>query len=243
MLPLFLLPLLLLSSPSLLPGQGYSAQSDFLLAEFQVELVPAVKEERSGDEDPLLEAPGEILPLQARPLARDEAVRRLLEEAQFVFSGMIYGYHLCYTPSDSARQVEELFTAEPVAVIPWGDPSLRVLDTWRKDDMFYARIRYNLDADQMRRLDSWSSAIHKSAQGSGEAPLSLGYRGRMEAHRLAVKEAFREHLRSVKRNKPRAAEGRAVLADPPFCSISAGGYRSSVRIRLQVEEIHPYGSY
>ncbi len=178
--------------------------------------------------------------MQAAPLPKKEAVRRLLEEAIFLFSGMIYGFSLDYTPLDRERQVAEYFSANPVAQIPWGDPGLNVQATWRIEDKLYARIRYDLSPDQLRRRQAWSSAVHNAASASAIAPLNLGYRGRMEAHRLAIKEAFRNHLRSIERNKPRSTRGRCVIVDAPITSLSAGGYRSTIRIRLDVEEVNPY---
>lgn len=221
----------------------YSSEPDFLLAEFWVELVPALDESAGGTS--ALDAPkeafeGEIFPMQAAPLAREDAVRRLLEEAIFVFSGMIYGFRLDYTPLDRDRQVEEYFSAEPVAQIPWGDPHLHALETWRIEDKLYARIRYDLSPDQLRRREAWSSAVHEAASASAIAPLNLGYKGRMEAHRLAIREAFRNHLRSIERNKPRSTFGRCVIDEAPITSLSAGGYRSTIRIRLDVEEVNPY---
>jgi hypothetical protein len=223
---------------------AFDSQPDFLSAELWVELVPPVAESALEDAGRGTVRPfEEILPMTARPLEHDEAVRRLLEEARFVVSGMIYGFRLEYTPMDRERGVEELFSAEPVAVIPWGDPGLRVMDTWQRNGMLFARVRYDLSEAQRLRLKAWSSAVHESAGASASAPLSMGYRGRMEAHRLAIKAAFREYLRGVERNKPRASAARAVLSAAPVSAVSAGGYRSTVRIRLDVGEIQSYGAY
>ncbi len=241
-IPLFSLALFLSVPAAAL--YSFDSQADFLSAELWVELVPPVAESALEDvERDTVRSFEEILPMTARPLEHDEAVRRLLEEARFVFSGMIYGFRLEYTPSDRERGVEEHFSAEPVAEIPWGDPGLRVMDTWQRNGMLFARIRYDLSEAQRLRLRAWSSGVHESAGASASAPLSVGYRGRMEAHRLAVKAAFREYLRGVERNKPRASAARAVLAGAPVTAVSAGGYRSTVRIRLDVGEIHSYGAY
>lgn len=233
----FLTALLLFAAAG--QAAAFDSRPDFLTLELWVELAPAVSEVTEAAETPF----EEILPMTARTLGGEEAARRLLEEARFVISGMIYGYRLEYTPMDRARQVEELFSAEPVALIPQGDPDLHVQDTWRRDGMFFARVRYDLDEAQLLRLRAWSSAVHERASGSASAPLSLGYRGKMEAHRLAVKEAFREYLRSIERNKPRAAAARAVLSESPVSAVSAGGYRSTVRVRLALEEVRSYGAY
>jgi hypothetical protein len=236
--PAVLTALLVLACLMTVPSAAlysFDSQADFLSAELWVELVPPLAESALDSGRDTLRPAEEILPMTARPLEHDEAVRRLLEEARFVFSGMIYGFRLEYTPSDRERGVEEHFSAEPVAEIPWGDPGLRV--------MLFARLRYDLSEAQRLRLRAWSSAVHESAGASASAPLSMGYRGRMEAHRLAIKAAFREYLRGVERNKPRASAARAVLSAAPVSAVSAGGYRSTVRIRLDVGEIQSYGAY
>lgn len=229
----FLAGALLLTS--LFSLSAYDNTEDFLLGEFWVELVPAVRERADV---PDIDGP---LPMRAAPIEREVAMKRLLEEVRFVFSGMIYGFRLSYTPSDRARSVDESFDAELAAEIPWGDPALRVLAAWRQDDKLYARVRYDLSQDQRRRRAAWASAVHPSSQGRGLVPLNHGYRGRMEAHRQGIKTSFRSYLQTIVRNKPRAVTGRCVLSRPPLTALSAGGYRSQVRIRLSVDALHPYG--
>jgi len=227
------------------PLWAYDEQVDFLTAELWVELTPAVSIPTTdkGDSQESTSQKPEIFPISPVPLKREEAIHRLLEEAQFVISGMIYGYRLEYTPLDRSRGVSEVFHADPVATIPWGDPALRVLDTWMRGNKFFARIRYDLSSDQMLRLRFWNSGVHASASASAEAALSLGYLGRIEAHRQAIKQAFRDYLRSIEPNKPRVATGRVVLAEAPISAVSAGGYRSTVRIRIDLEDLHPYGAF
>ena len=69
--------------------RAYPTNTDVIAAEFWTELDPAVDLEQGG------------------VISQDEAIRRTLEEARIVVSGMIYGFEVRYVPSDRARQVEE----------------------------------------------------------------------------------------------------------------------------------------
>ncbi|MFQ3621364.1 MAG: hypothetical protein SNJ78_10540, partial [Spirochaetales bacterium] len=52
-------------------------------------------------------------PPNLRSIEKEELYERILEEARYVFSGMVYGFVFSYTPSDKARRVEEEFLLEP----------------------------------------------------------------------------------------------------------------------------------
>ncbi|MEW5816327.1 MAG: hypothetical protein AB1798_13130, partial [Spirochaetota bacterium] len=84
-------------------------RQEVIVEEFWCELDPMV---RMGD---------------TYPLTREAALKQILEEAQFVFSGMMYGFKFQYTPSDKTRRVDEIYFVEPVSQIPWGDKGLKIL--------------------------------------------------------------------------------------------------------------------
>jgi hypothetical protein len=90
-------------------------------------LVPASAYSQAPD-DPILvvEVWSELDPLVAdggeRPVPREVAIERLLEEATLVLSGMIYGFRFRYVPSYRAREIAEEFELEPYATIVRGHP-------------------------------------------------------------------------------------------------------------------------
>ncbi len=194
-----------------------------LIGEFWCDLEPAVQD----DGGPY-------------PLTADAAIRRVLEEARFVFSGMIYGFAFLYTPSDTARQVAEVFVLDPVAEIPWGDDNLSAYDTRVRDGRYFALIRYDLQEFQRPWIRGWESFVHPTAGGSGTGEMLLGYGEKITAYRNAVKDAIRNHLRSVYPNRPREVTGEVVLADPPYCTLDAGAYRALVSVRLRISKVVPY---
>jgi hypothetical protein len=65
-------------------------------------------------------------------LSKDEMFNRILEEARYVFSGMVYGFIFSYTPYDRSRGVEEEFLLEPYQWIQRGDPNLQVFGVVQK---------------------------------------------------------------------------------------------------------------
>ncbi|MBI9099586.1 MAG: hypothetical protein JEY91_13995, partial [Spirochaetaceae bacterium] len=83
----------------------------------------------------------------------EEVIENLLEEARWVFSAMIYGLKITYTPSDISRSVEQFFEVELLAEIKRGDHRLVVYDTYLEDNLYHLFIRYSLDTYQNRRLE------------------------------------------------------------------------------------------
>ncbi len=208
----------------LLNPPGVSASSaEYLEGEFWVELEPFVSAE--GDE---------------YPLSRETALRRLLEEARYSFSGMVYGFTFEYVPSDRSRQVEERFVLRPLAEIPWGDRALKVRETRVQDTRLYARIRYDLAEFQVLRLAGWDSNTIPVDRGEGRKNLFLGYREKLRAVEDAVRNGILGHLRARHFNRPREAKGDVLLTAVPRVSIREGAYEAVVGIRLVVRDLEPY---
>lgn len=205
--------------------EAYPIDTDLITAELWTELDPMVDLTQSGI------------------ISRREAVRRVLEEARIVLSGMIYGYDVRYIPLDRARQVEEELEVVPRALIPAGDPALRVLDVRTKENRYYVHVRYNLADFQIARLQAWSSNTFESVEGRGTAPIQGGYQAKFESFDQAIKNAIREYLRPQIKNKPRQIEARVVLVEPPYTIIDVGGYHSKVRIKADIREVLPYSAY
>jgi hypothetical protein len=224
------LPLLLVLLPALvppLPGAAFG-QEGFLSARLWCEL------------EPLIQSQG-----QEYPLPKEEARKRLLEEARGVFSAMIYGFQFAYTPADRARDVAEEFVLTPVAEIPWGDPHLRIVDAWTEDSRLFAKVEYDLQPFQEDRRRAWGSTAVPTAAGVGESSMFPGPAPASKARSLeaAFREAIRNHLRPIRFNKPREITGELLLWAPPAVIIEAGAYQTRVDVKLRVGEIRDYGIF
>ena len=172
--------------------------------------------------------------------SRDEAIVKMLEEARFTFSGMIYGFTFGYTPGDRQRGVEDSFILEPDGKISWGSPALRVIETWEKDNLLFAKIAYALADHEGRRLEGWKSNAYVSAAGRGSAGYFEGPDNKLEAYRQAAKESIRAYLRNKVYNKPKEILGRLALTEAPRCFYESGLYVSTVKVRIQFDEITGY---
>jgi len=177
------------------------------------------------------------------PQTDEEAARLVLEEARYIFSGMIYGFSFHYTPSDRARGVDELFELDLIHSIPWGDENLRIIGGSVDREYYRAGIRYELEDFQQRRLDYWESNMFPMVSGSGSGDLFVGREGKHEAIRQAVKNAVRNYLRPRYFNKPMEITGEAVPVEVPYVVIDAGGYHAGVLIKLRIREVLPYPVY
>jgi len=178
-----------------------------------------------------------------QPISRDEAARRLLEEARFVFSGMLYGFEFRYVPLDRERSVAEEFVLSPVAVIPWGGEQLTILDIRHEENLMYGRLRYTLAAHEETRRDAWARSSVTRASGSGSASRILGTAAKQIAIEDAVRNAVHEYLRARVYNKPREVSGRLVLSAAPRVILRSGEYQATVQVKLVVQDLRSYAVY
>ena len=177
------------------------------------------------------------------PQTDEDAARLVLEEARYIFSGMIYGFSFRYTPSDNGRRVEEVFELKPLHEIPWGDENLRLVRTTVDREFYRAELRYELEDFQRGRIAFWESNTIPTAAGTGVGDLFIGREGKYEAIRQGIKEAVRNYLRPRSFNKPREITGEIILTGVPYIIIDAGGYHAKVRIKLRITDVLPYSAY
>jgi len=174
------------------------------------------------------------------PVSEETAARRLLEEARLYLSAMIFGYRFTYIPKDRARALDDHFDLTPVAEIPWGDPSLRIVYVERREDRLVAKVSYDLQAYQTDRRRAWGSNAIPVAGGLAEQSALGGQAARLAAFQEAVKQAVRDYARTRYPSKPREIAGDVLLWEEPCTVISRGAYNTRVTVKLRVEEITPY---
>ncbi|MFP4115113.1 MAG: hypothetical protein ACOC2Y_08570 [Spirochaetota bacterium] len=210
-------------------------------------LVPGLHGQTPDDPIIVIEVWSELDPLVAdggeRPVPREVAVERLLDEATFILSGMIYGFRFSYVPADRTRQVQEEFDLTPYATIVRGDPRLEVFQTWVDRDRLYARIFYTVDEQQSHWYLGWRSAANTVSTGVGVAPFIRGPSIKTDALRDAIRMAVRNHARTIELNRPHRIAGAVIISDSPRMGVRDGNYEASVSVRMQIDEIVRYEHY
>ncbi|MDC7226262.1 MAG: hypothetical protein PQJ61_05820 [Spirochaetales bacterium] len=171
------------------------------------------------------------------------AIEQLLVEAQYVFSGMIYGFEFEYIPMDSSRGVAEEFALRPIHSIPWGDPGLSVSAGKYENGRYVAELRYDLADYQKPWEASWNTNILPGITATGAGSVYDGFDGKKAAIEDSVRESLRSYLRPRIYDKPRRISGRARLAGVPYITIDEGLYHCKAKITLQIEEILEYRAY
>ncbi len=177
--------------------------------------------------------------IQAGEEYERDVIKSLLEEARWIFSAMIYGLKITYTPSDLSRSVDRLYEAELLAEIAYGDQRLEVYDTSLEDNQFYLFIRYKPDSYQQRRIDYWGSGVFESSAAYGTSPL-FSNNSRVNAIKDAIRIALENQLKPDEFNKPRMIEAEVLLRGSPVISIDAGHNRAFVRIRTDIKNVQHY---
>lgn len=198
--------------------------------------------------------PGVPDPLYSPRVPDKEVALAILEEARWVFAGMVWGFSYRYTPSDKARAIAELFQAEPRGELPLGYPGVHFPSVRQEGFTVYATVEWVLSPADRSEYGAWAGAPYASGQGQGSARAYLPGRGgedtglgqvvaRREAILDAARSAVREYLRGITHNKPREATGSFAFAGPPRVILREGNWIATVRLRISVDDITSYGSY
>jgi hypothetical protein len=175
-----------------------------------------------------------------RPLSRELIVERLLDEAQAILSGMIYGYRFEYTPSHPDRDVVEQFSVQPYQIIERGDPALKVFQTWTEKGRLYARIFYTLGPQQLAWQTGWLSGANRVSSGVGTSPFIAGPTTKLNAFEDGLRMAVRNYLRTQTFNRPRRATGAILVKESPTFRVLDGNYEAHVEVLLQIDTLDHY---
>jgi hypothetical protein len=177
------------------------------------------------------------------PVPPEERERRLLEEAAWIYSGMIWGFEFSYTPYDKVRGIAERFELKSLGSLKADDPHLELGRTRTEALMTRAFVTYRPTADEEQRVSTYAEDPWQSSQGIGRADYLLGWKAHRAAYEDGLREAVRSLLRLIEPNKPRRVRGRVVFERAPALSIAGGVYTSQVRARIEVSQILRYEVY
>ena len=168
-----------------------------------------------------------------------QAFERLIEDARWTFSGMIYGFDVRWTPSSRSRDVEEELSIIPHAMIPENDPRMSVAAIVEDGNLVYISVDYRVDETQARRVSGWKGESLPKASGGGSASVFLpdSRRGAMED---AIKETIRAWLRAREYNRPREVSGRVAFVSAPEISYSAGQVRADITLSMDLKPLREY---
>lgn len=170
---------------------------------------------------------------------REKAVQLLLDEARWIFSGMVYGFSFRYVPGNQDEGFEEVFDLSPVSSIPRGDPDMKVYQV--QDDYEYLNVLFHYwpDTPQAKRLKVSRGGGFLSASAEGSVPMMLE-NARLDSMKEAVKQSLRSDLRSILYNRPLEVSGFLYLSAAPVISLRAGEYRSQVKILYRREDLKTF---
>ncbi len=165
----------------------------------------------------------------------EELINNIIE----VVSGRIYGWKFSYVPSDTKREIKEIFELEPVAMIKKGDSGMAFRDNWEKDHIMYQNIVYTLQDFQKKRIESWTSSIIPSSYGEAEASIHKED-AISQALKDALKDSIKREFQSRGKDKPRSIEGQILLKENPRVFINSGFFKTQVEVLLIYKDIMEY---
>jgi hypothetical protein len=183
------------------------------------------------------------------PIDASTASLWALEDAQGVFSAMIYGWSFDYTPAAPARKITESLNLVPLGEIPFGDERMKVTDARRDNDLFFIWVDYELSDSQKRRMKAWNSNLSVSAQAQGFGPLhgeeGISDRKSIKQGALedAAQKAIKEKLRRLYKNRPMEAHGFIALSKFPIYRMNSGMWSAVAHFRIEINGVENYSVY
>jgi hypothetical protein len=177
------------------------------------------------------------------PVTPETARKRVLEEAAWVYGGMIWGFEFSYTPYDKARAIPERFEIESLGALKPELLSFASGARPRSLDEFRSFVEYRPDPSLASLMAGYAGGSWKSCQGIGRADMILGVKGRRAAYEDGLRAALRSYLQGALPNKPRLVKGRVAFERPPSLAILEGFYTAQLRARALITESIPYKIY
>lgn len=183
--------------------------------------------------------PGENLRENSDLSEREKnALKQLLEDARWAFSGMIYGYSVQWTPPSGSRKVADELSIKPIALIPTGDPRMSTVSVTREGGFIYILLEYRPDPAQEARITGWGSEALPLAAGSGLVPSGPG--DRRAAMEAAVRDAIFQWLRKREYNRPREIRGTVAFTEFPRTGLLGGRIKADVTVRMDIKTVRAY---
>lgn len=178
----------------------------------------------------------------SRPLDLAQMQDEILTEADYFFSGIIYGYNFRYQPYDRTHQIREEFEFSQIAKIIDTNKG-KIIQQEFSQDRLNALVGYSLSRLEMQKHKIWSHHSNEDANGYGESSIFEPDSSKHKAFENACREAIRALLREKLKNKPGEVSGKFSLKEVPRFYITSGNYACSVKLLLKVENVESIGIY
>lgn len=170
----------------------------------------------------------------------DYPINKIKSISSFLIDGMVYGWRFVYTPMDKARGVEEFFEVEVIENVEKTEGIIEYSSPWLDDYRLNCWVDYQRTPFQIENYKLWSSIQNPMIQGRGYADISLGFDGIKKASEEALKNAIREHYRSIIKNKPKEISGSVLIRKIPTIGIDSGRYVIKLDFFLEYGRILEY---
>lgn len=167
-------------------------------------------------------------------------VSRLRRTAPFIIEGMVYGWRFAYAPYDRARGTEEYFELEPVRSIAPEAAGITYSKPWIEGSRLYCWVDFVPDPYTEKARGQWASGGYPKIHGRGAGSLFDGFDGIAAACRNAAKDAVREYMRTIEKNKPQEITGTLLLTGSPQFGVESGRYMAVLDFFLDVDTIKKY---
>lgn len=166
------------------------------------------------------------------------ALNGIKELAPFLATGLAYGWEFSFTPSDAVRKVEEFFQLIPIQNYP--SEGIKYSEPNIEDGKFTCMVSVKMPDGFAERKKIWESIAYQKLYGTGSGPFIKGAEGIRVACEEAVKNAVKETLRGVLKNKPKEITGSVILQSSPIIHVENGQYVVNGEFFFRLASVVPY---
>ena len=169
--------------------------------------------------------------------------RALQEIANFLLTGMSYGWEFSYTPSDARREVKEVFEIKPIAELKIRKEEIKIQEVRIKYPYVHCWAEYNLSLDEASRHISWQNLNYKTIKGNGDGLRKNETEGVKTAYKEAIKNAIISYARKTEKNKPKEIIGEVLIKKSPRLFCASGFFKAEIELYINIKETVPYSVF
>ena len=171
---------------------------------------------------------------------KSETFHELLKEVRYIISAIIYGYEFEYRPPYKDLNIKEFYSLKLRSLIPLKSKGLEVIEDWSEHKKYYIRVRYKLNANEIRNYRLWQTSEIQLVQSRGVYSISVGRAGKILSIENGIKNSILKFLKMKLSIRPSLVRGYVTLIKNPKTFIKNGKYEGIVETKIKLEEVDKY---
>lgn len=163
---------------------------------------------------------------------------KALIEALHILSANVYGYTFSYRPGSSLMKTEERFDVALRGEL--GDANIKQMVGGVRGTVYHVKLVFPVSPSAARWMSAFRSNTLRSVEAEGTSDFYMGWEGRNDALREALRNLVLVAAKKRLHSKPLLIEGDILLDGTPEFSVGAGRHYCRVRGYVNMTNVVTY---